>query len=265
MLESFLEAKRKSKHTVYLAKFAAEKEEFATVSKCHCDEFFLLSSRHPMFWMAKQMELIQFELDFGREPEVSRKILYRALSKVNCGKVAGPSGIVAVMLQAAGDLGVEMKQLTETVFQNGVLSGDWEASFILTLHILTLQKGKEDALSRGKYRGLKFADHVVKLADRVLDPIVRKMVRKDQMQYGFVPGSGTTDAIFTVRQLQIKNIAPSTPLWGSAFVQGMFYKAQSRARVNGQFSEKFEVKVGVHRALFSVHFCSSSSQSSLSD
>ena len=200
MLESFLEAKRKSKHTVYLAKFAAEKEEFATVSKCHCDEFFLLSSRHHMFWMAKQMELIRFELEFGREPEVSRKILYRALSKVNCGKVAGPSGIVAVMLQAAGDLGVEiMKQLTETVFQNGVFSGDWEASFILTL-----QKGKEDAPSRGKYRGLKFTDHVVKLADRVLDPIVRKMVRKDQMQYGFVPGSGTTDAIFTVRQLQIK-------------------------------------------------------------
>ena len=43
------------------------------------------------------------------------------------------------------------------------------------------------------------------------------MVDIDTIQFGFVPGSGTTDAIFTVLQLQEKYRAvkkpPILPLW----------------------------------------------------
>ena len=36
----------------------------------------------------------------------------------------------------------------------------------------------------------------MKLLERVLDSYIRKMVNIDEMQFGFVPGRGTTDAIF---------------------------------------------------------------------
>ena len=40
----------------------------------------------------------------------------------------------------------------------------------------------------------------------------REMVNIDEMQFGFVPGRGTTDAIFSVCQLQEKYIAAKKTL-----------------------------------------------------
>ena len=39
---------------------------------------------------------------------------------------------------------------------------------------------------------------------RVLEKRLRQKVKIDDMQFGFVPGKGTVDAIFMVRQLQEK-------------------------------------------------------------
>ena len=40
------------------------------------------------------------------------------------------------------------------------------------------------------------------MLERVLDSYIREMVNIDGMHFSFVPGRGTTDAIFVVRQLQ---------------------------------------------------------------
>jgi len=116
---------------------------------------------------------------------------------MKCGKAAGPSGIIAEMLKAAGEEGVELvRLLAETVFSSGDISKDWEESFILNLY-----KGKGEAHDRGNYRGLKLTDQVMKLLECMLDSSIRNMVDIDEMQFGFVPGRGTTDAIFIARQL----------------------------------------------------------------
>ena len=147
---------------------------------------------------------------------------------------------------------------------------DWEESFVLNLY-----KGKGDALDRGSYRGLKLTDQVMKLMERVLDFFIRKMVVIDDMQFGFVPGRVTTDAIFTLRQLQEKHFAANKTLYlafvdlEKAFnrvarlvlwwalrslgveesavriIQAMF--TNIRSQVNGQYSDKFGVEVGVHQ------------------
>ena len=110
---------------------------------------------------------------------------------------------IAEMLKAAGEEGVELaRQLTETVFSCSVITSDWEGSFILDLY-----KGKGEALSRGNYRDLKPTDQVMKLHEQVLDSYIREMVNINEMQLGFVPGTGTTGTIFVVRQLQEKYIA----------------------------------------------------------
>ena len=189
------------------------------------------------------------------------------------GKAAGPSGIIAEMLKASGEEGIElMRQLCEEVFSNGVIPSDWEESTILNLY-----KGKGDALDRRNYRGLKLTDQVMKLCEGVLEKSIRVMVDINGMQFGFVPGRGTTDAIFIARQMQEKYRAAKKPLyfafvdlekafdrvprevlwwalrsvgveeWAVRVIQGMYSNARSRVRVNGQCSEEFEVRVGVHQ------------------
>ena len=149
---------------------------------------------------------------------------------------------------------------------------DRQESFILNFY-----KGKGDALERGNYRSLKLTDQVMKLLERVLDSFIREMVDIDTMQFGFVPGRGTTDAIFIIRQLQEKYIAANKPLyfafvdlekafdrvprkvllwalrslgveeWAVPVIKGMYTDVKSRVRVNGQYSKELGVGVGVHQ------------------
>ena len=51
-------------------------------------------------------------------------------------------------------------------------------------------------LERGNYRGLKLLGHVMKGIERVIEKIIRERISIDDMQFGFMPGRGTTDAIF---------------------------------------------------------------------
>ena len=66
----------------------------------------------------------------------------------------------------------------------------------------------------GNYRGLKLIEQVMKVLKRIVDGLSRQLVSIDDSQFGFVPGRGTTDAIFAVRQLQEKYLAANKRLHG---------------------------------------------------
>ena len=53
----------------------------------------------------------------------------------------------------------------------------------------------------------------MKIIERVLDSMIRSQVDIGSMQLGFIPGWGTTDAIFILRQLQEKYIGKHKPLY----------------------------------------------------
>ena len=138
-----------------------------------------------------------------------------------------------------------------------------------------LGAGEGDALDKGNYCGLKLTEQVMTVLERIVDmliSLIRQVVSIDESQFGFVPGRGTTDAIFVVRQLQ-KYLAANKRLylafvdldkafdrvpmkviwwalnklgveeWIVRLVQSMYANAQSQVRVGDSYSEEFERKV----------------------
>ena len=195
------------------------------------------------------------------------------ISQMKAGKAPGPSGIVVEMIRAAGDMGTSMIcDLVAATICHGKVPSDWEQSFIVCLY-----KGKGNAMERGRYRGLKPTEQVMKVLERIVDNLIRQLVSIDDSQFGFDPGRGTTDAIFVARQLQEKYLAankrpfmafvdqvkafdrvPRKVIWWTLrklgveewivqLIQGMYANAWSCVHVGEGYSEEFEVKVGVHQ------------------
>ena len=74
------------------------------------------------------------------------------------GKAAEPSVITSEMLKSSGNTGSTIiTNLVNAIIRDGVVPSDQKGSFIINLY-----KGKGDALERGKYRGLKLLDHLMK-------------------------------------------------------------------------------------------------------
>ena len=126
----------------------------------------------------------------------------KAISQRKVGKAPDPSGVVVEMIRAAGDMGTSMiRDLTAAIICQCKVPSDCEQSFIIS----TWEKGMH--WEGGNYPGLKLTEQVMKALERFMDGLIRQLVSIDDSQFGFVPGRGTTDAIFVVRQLQEKYLA----------------------------------------------------------
>ena len=70
----------------------------------------------------------------------------------------GPFGIVAEMLKSSGSSGASMfRNLIENIISVHRISSEWQES-----HIISVYKGKDDALNISNYRGLKLIRQVMK-------------------------------------------------------------------------------------------------------
>ena len=208
----------------------------------------------------------------GPSEPITTAMVRKAINKMSLGKAAGPSGIVAERLKAAGSSGANMiRNLIENIiFENRILS-EWQKS-----HIVSVYKGKGDALNRSNYRDLKLIDQVMKVLERVVEGFIRQKVVINDVQCGFMQGWGTTDAIFIFRQLQEKHLVAGKPLylafidlekafdkmpremiwwsmrklkideWLVRIVQSMYKEVRSRVRAGDEYSNSFDVRVGVH-------------------
>jgi len=65
----------------------------------------------------------------------------------------------------------------------------------------------------GFYRGIKLLEHAMKVVERIFEDRIRQQIDIDDMQFGFMKGKGTTDAIFIVAQLQEKFRAKGKKLY----------------------------------------------------
>ena len=112
---------------------------------------------------------------------------------------------------------------------------------------------------------------------RVIEKYTREAVNIDDMQFGFMPGKGTMDAIFITRIVQERFLAKKKDLyftfvdlakafdrvprqvvtsvlrkvgleeWIIQVVKAMYENAKSAVNINGTIGDPFPVKVGVHQ------------------
>jgi len=92
-----------------------------------------------------------------------------------------------------------LTSLHNLIVAQGRIPDDWKSSILLPVY-----KGKGDPMECGSYRVIKLLEHAMKVIECVFKRRIRAKVKVDAMQFGFMPGKGTTDAIFTVRQMQEK-------------------------------------------------------------
>jgi len=195
-----------------------------------------------------------------------------AIKKMKNNKAAGPSGVISDMIKAAGEAGtIWITDLCNSIVSEGKIPEDWCTSWMVNVY-----KGKGDALECGSYRGIRLLEHVMKILERVVEARVRRIVKIDDMQFGFMAGKGTTDAIFIVRQLQEKYLAKKKDLWMAfvdlekafdrvprevvwwalrsvgvdewlvSVIQAMYTDTSTMVKLSGKVSQRFGVRVGVH-------------------
>ena len=98
-------------------------------------------------------------------------------------KSAGPSEVVIEMINAAGENMLKLlTELANQVIYQCKIPNEWNLSYIINCY-----KGKGDSLDRGNYCGLKMLDQILKLFERILEPIIRSQVDIDNMQFGYMP------------------------------------------------------------------------------
>ena len=140
---------------------------------------------------------------------ISEEEVAAAIKGLKIGKAAGPTGVVSEMMKAAGGFGSRwMTDLINNIVKEGCIPDDWRKSILVPVY-----KGKCDQLVCGSYRAIKLQEQLMKVLERVLEKRIRYQVSIDNMQFGFMPGKGTTDAIFIMRLVQEKYQAKKKKLY----------------------------------------------------
>ena len=159
--------------------------------------------------------------------------------------------------------------LINNIVKEGCIPDDWRKSILVPVY-----KGKGDPLVCGSYRAIKLLEQPMK----VLESVGKEgQMSIDNMQFVFMHGKETTDAIFIMRQVHEKHQAKKKKLyyafvdlekafdrvpkevvrwalrklgvdeWLIRTVMALYTEACTVVRTDAGLSESFEVNVGLHQ------------------
>ena len=218
-------------------------------------------------------EMVDGEAVEGPSEHITEAEVEEAIGRMKKWKAGGPTGVVAEMIHAAGRVGVVwMTEICNKIIRDGKIPKDWQLSTLVPIY-----KCKGDSMNCCSYRPIKLLEHGMKVLESVLEKRLRGKLSISDMQFGFMPGRGTTDAIFVVRQLQEKFMEKNKKLyyafvdlekafdrvpraiirwalrrmyveeWLVNAVMAMYEKARTVVRTKQGESRELEVTVGVHQ------------------
>ena len=143
-------------------------------------------------------QMIGVDMVEGPVEGVTDEEVMEAMNKMKLGKAAGPSEVNMDMIIASGTFGVGvMKKLCQRVFDGEGMPEEWKTSVVVPIFT-----GRRDVMDCGAYKGVKLLEHATKIVERVLENRIRELVMIDEIQFGFMPGKGTTRALFILRRMQ---------------------------------------------------------------
>jgi len=156
-----------------------------------------------------------------------------ALKKMTRHKAPGLSGLTAEMIQATEGIGTQwLLDLCNGIVKEGCIPEDWKSNVILPIY-----KGKGDPMERGSYRGIKLFEHAMKVVERIFENRIRQQIEVDDMQFGFMKGKGTTDAIFTARRFASAVLATAIPYVCPSVTRWYCVKMMARSTVQFALSD----------------------------
>ena len=204
---------------------------------------------------------------------VSREEVKNALRRMKKGKAVGPDELPVEVWKCMGKMGIEFL----TRLFNRLLMGERMAEKRRRSVLIPIYKNKGDAQCCGNYRGIKLMSHTMKVWERIIKARLRDRVEISKQQYGYMPGKGTTDAMFALRMLMEKyregqrelhcvfvdlkkayDKVSREELWYCMrksgimekyvqLVQDMYEGSETVVRCAVGTTESFKVKVGLHQ------------------
>ena len=136
----------------------------------------------------------------GLTQGISRNEVKVAISRMKNGKATGMDGIPVEAWECLGEEGVDMLwDLMQGIYEQETIPTEWRDNVIIPIY-----KEVEDIQDCGNYRGIKLMQHTKTICEKIIDRRLSEETTIGDEQFGFMPGTGTTDAIFAVRQLMEK-------------------------------------------------------------
>ena len=130
---------------------------------------------------------------------VSREVK-NALKRMKKGKAVGPDELPVEVWKCMGETEIEfLTRLFNKLLMGEQMLEEWRRSVLIPIY-----KNKGDTQCCGNYRGIKLMSHTMKVWERIIKTRLRDRVEISKQQYGFMPGKGTTNAMFALRMLMEK-------------------------------------------------------------
>ena len=131
-------------------------------------------------------------------PEIMRSEVEAAIKEMKAGKAVGGDGVAAEALQALGDFAIDqLTSLFQQIYQSGNIIDEMCDSVFVALPKV------EGTLECSKHRTLSIMSQITKILLRIILKRIRTKLRTQisDQQFGFVPGKGTSNALFALRVL----------------------------------------------------------------
>ena len=151
----------------------------------------IMNEKNPWDGMVK-VEVVEGPMEPFAMNEVER-----ALGIMKNGKASGPTGIVKEPIAASPHGKQVILQIANEIFNGMDMPHDWRMSTVVPIY-----KKKGSVMDCASYRGVKLLEHGMKVVESLLEKRLRSSVKVYQMQFSFMPGRSTVDAIFILRRIQ---------------------------------------------------------------
>ena len=204
---------------------------------------------------------------------LTRREVERAVKKMKNGKATGPDRIPVEVWKSLGEEGIDILwDLMQKILNQEKMPEEWRGSIIIPIY-----KGKGDIQECGNYRGIKLISHTMKIWEKIIERRLREETTIGDEQFGFMPGRGTVDAIFALRQMMEKHRekqkglhmvfidlekaydrVPRQEVWRCLrekgvpekyvrIIQDMYERAEANIKTSVGLTKSFPVNVGLHQ------------------